>query len=953
MLLTVFAHILLPFQNFESINATFDYIYMFHMPVFVYISGYFGKSEKAHSLESIIRLIFIYFVFNSVMGFICGFSSLITPLYSYWYLIALIAWRLTAHHLAKFKEINLILLIIALFSGFFPSINNTFAAARIIAFYPFYMLGYKTDSEEADSLINTKYIKRLPKGLLCLAAGAVIAFFAYNFFNYTDDDLMMFGFITPVSVFGRIALFLIAFLAITALRHLTPSKKIPLLAMMGENSLAIFVLHRPFTLIISDFIKTDNVAVIIGISLLATVIICLIFGNKFISNILNRLSADAADIFTHKSTKKFSPAALISIIIACGFILNAVKGVYAGVDFGVSNDKNDAVISENTQTDIIHPIMNSEEEAAFDNSFRLTFAGDLILLEDQVKRARTDNGYDFSPVFEYAESYISSADYAIGVFEGPMAGEEAGYSTSNYDDGKELYLNFPDQFGTAVKNAGFDLVTTANNHLLDKGVEGVKRTLDILDSIGLDHTGSYRSEEEKKNEHIKLIECDGIKMAVLSYTYGTNYYGINSLTSGYLSYVTSVACQTEGELFETLKASVEADFREAKALNPDLIIVLPHLGTQFLNNADAEQTVWFEIFKENGADIILGDHPHAVQPVLIEDYNGKKVFTAYCPGNFANIYRENQGDTSMLIDVFIDRTTKEIIGGGIVPLYTQAPADGNYRALPVYEIMTNEDLRKELSTDDLSRAEDANEIITKVLFGSEVDVTALNERYYFNENGFIRRKSDSLILTDEMMNGELFKALETAESVCFLGDSLTEGTKNGGCPWYEPIEKHLGEKEVFNFSKGGCTISYICDNADKIAAADLYVIAVGTNDVRYRDSETCAMTAEDYANEAARLTELIYAKNTAAKLIFIAPWYSTDGDPYSRLGFNEKTALNDEFSEALEQFCAEKKLGFINPNPYLKDVLTKFPTDRYLLDHIHPNSGEGVVMYSEAVLLSQ
>ena len=85
------------------------------------------------------------------------------------------------------------------------------------------------------------------------------------------------------------------------------------------------------------------------------------------------------------------------------------------------------------------------------NAFRITFSGDLILLEDQVKRAYNGKGYDFSDVFEYAEPYISSADLAIGVFEGPMAGEDAGYSSSNFDDGKELYLNFPDSFADAVK----------------------------------------------------------------------------------------------------------------------------------------------------------------------------------------------------------------------------------------------------------------------------------------------------------------------------------------------------------------------------------------------------------------------------------------------------------------------------------------------------------------------
>ena len=219
----------------------------------------------------------------------------------------------------------------------------------------------------------------------------------------------------------------------------------------------------------------------------------------------------------------------------------------------------------------------------------------------------------------------------------PTAGAEAGYSSSNFDDGKELYLNFPDSFAEAVKEAGFDLVTTANNHILDRGTEGAARTLDVLDQTKLDHTGTYRDAAEKQRERIKSVTCDGIKMVFLSYTYGTNNYNSTRLFNGDLSYLTSVVNGTEGDQFEQMKAAVEQDFRDAKKLSPDLIIVLPHLGTQFENKADEEQEVWFKIFRENGADIILGDHAHAVQPVQMTEESGRPVFEAYCPGNFCNL----------------------------------------------------------------------------------------------------------------------------------------------------------------------------------------------------------------------------------------------------------------------------------------------------------------------------
>ncbi len=958
ILLVVFAHILFQLQNsFPAVNATVDYIYMFHMPAFVFVSGFFGKSPNSRSFTVIIKLIFLYFIFNSIMGFIYGFTSLLQPMYSYWYLIALIVWRLTAHHIAEFKEINLILFVTAVFIGFYPTVDNTFAAARIIGFYPYYMAGYKLTEEKNNALISKKYIKRASVGILTLLCAGMLAFVAYSYFGYTDGDFQMTGYSHAADPFGRIILYIIAFLAIYSIRCLAPQKNIPLLTSFGRNSLWIFILHRPVTLLLSDIIIGLPPAYIMLISVLSAFVICIIFGNDIAARYLNRFLEAGTDIFT-SDNKKFNLSKLTALCVALGFVISVVLSAYKNFSFSdlgrLSSPAYSDEVTENTQQDIIYPTITKEQKNAFDNAFRITFAGDLILLEDQVKRAYDGSKYDFSDVFEYAEPYISSADLAVGVFEGPMAGAEAGYTSSNFDDEKELYLNFPDEFASAVKNAGFDLVTTANNHLLDKGEKGALRTIDVLDKIGLDHTGSYKTPDDKKNNRVKLIECQNIKIAVLSYTYGSNYTDINQLTeNGKYAYLTSVISGNEGELFEKLKLSVEEDFRQAKALSPDLIMVLPHIGTQFSNGIDGEQTAWFEIFKQNGADIILGDHPHVVEPALIEEYNGKKVFTAYCPGNFANIYRENQGDTSMLIDVYIDRSSKKVTGGSIVPLYTHSRADGNYRAVPVYSIMNDVELRKQLTTDDITLAANSNDIITEVIFGSKMDISSVTERYYFDENGFIRSKASGLAVTDDMKKGTLYKALSKANTICFIGDSVTEGTKNGGCPWYEPVEEFFPDKAFLNYSKGGCTVSYMTDHAAEIPYADLYVIALGTNDVRYRDESMCAMTAESYIERLDKLKELLKTKSADPEFVFIAPWYSTDGDPFCSLSFADKTALNNEYSSALKQYCSDNSQKFIDPNPYIRNKLSVSPDRTYLLDHIHPNIINGVVMYSEAVLSYQ
>lgn len=943
--LVVFAHCLYQLRDIPVIGLITDAIYMFHMPAFVFVSGYFGKSENSRSFKSVAGLIFMYFIFNSAMGLAYGFDSLLEPVYSCWYLLALAVWRVTAPEIAKFREIQFVLFAVSLFAGFYDSIDNTLAIARIISFYPFYMAGYLLTEEKSRSLTDGKAAKRILTGIGALIGAAAIGFAAYSFFDYSASALLMESYELPMDAFGRIGLFVTAFLAIYALRAISPDKKLPFVTMIGRNSLGIFLLHRPLTLLFSDIFGEKKW--VIAAAFLCSVIICLAFGNDLVTGLLNAYVKAGAELLTGATVKKKGKAEIFARVTAAavvlGFVCNIVLNEYDGFSFEQDIAEE---ASAGESEDVFYPVMSDEEKAAFDSAFRITFAGDLILLEDQVKRGYTGSGYDFFDVFEYASPHISASDLAIGVFEGPMAGEEAGYSSSNFDDNKELALNYPDEFAENVKNAGFDLVTTANNHLLDKGDAGAFRTLDVLDSVGLDHTGSYRSYEEKESSRVKLIERDGIKFAVLSYTYGSNGYSPEALADGF---VTSIISGTEGELFEKLKSSVMKDLEEARSYSPDLIIVLPHIGTQFSNGIDEEQKVWFEIFKEGGADIILGDHAHAAEPALIEEYGGKKVFTAYCPGNFANLYRENQGDASALIDIYIDRETKEIIGGGVVPLYTQSPIDGNYRALPVYEIQYNEALRKQLSTDDFERAETAYNTVMNAVLGVCPYISGVTESFLFNENGYVRTKTVGMEITEEMEKGVLLPKLREAETVCFVGDSITEGTKNGGCPWYEPIEEHISAG-VMNFSKGGATVSYLISNADAIPEAELYVIAIGTNDVRYRDETQCAMTAESYADSVSVLRSIIAEKYPSAEFVFIAPWYSIDGDPFCSLSFKEKTELNSEYSAALEALCEQKGDTYIDPNGFIAERIGEKPCGYYLIDHIHPDPARGVRLYSEAVL---
>ncbi len=926
IILVVFAHCLFDMQDSPINNFLVDAIYMFHMPAFVFVSGFFSKSEHSRSFFPTMNLLVAFVLLNGffmLREIFSGsvFPSAIAPYFSAWYLLALIVWRLSIPFLERVRNILPYLILFSLLAGFWKDINMAFAAVKIIVFYPYFIAGYLFSCETAE---NFKAKKFFPFGLILLALTICTGVFSYENFNLTDREILPNSYENINGLFGRISLLIVAGLAIMSLLVISVEKNIPLLTMAGKNSLAIYLLHRPLTIWFSENFSTSNFQ--ISAAIVATFLMTLILGSDIASDKLKKfLNATVESLTTIGGMAYRIIFSVFVIFIMCLPIIGY---------FGSQNE-----------ADKIYRVADFETAARFDNSFKILFCGDLILLEDQVKRGFNGNGYDFTDVFEYATPYISRADFAIGVFEGPLGGTIKNFSQSNFDDEKELYLNFPDEFADAVKNAGFDFVTTANNHFLDMGIDGALRTIKILNEKQIDFTGTYSSVEDKKNRAVKIIERDGIKMAILAYTYGTNNHDTDELINSN-SFISSFIVDEKSSNFEKIKAAVEEDFNFAKSFNPDLIIVLPHWGTQFSNISDDFQRTWQKIFTDCGADIILGDHTHSVQPV---EFNGKN-FTLFCPGNFANIYREHNGDASAMVEIYIDRSTKKIIGGSIIPLWTQSKINGNYRALPTNEIFTNEKLRGELSTNDFERVKEVLKHVTKTMLGVEIDFN--QQKYFFDEGGFMRNKIKPLQISDEM-RGTFYNALTAAGNVCFIGDSLTEGTKNGGVSWYEPLEDLIHGK-IFNISKGGATTKILLERLDEMIQtdADLFVVAVGTNDVRYRDEKICSMTPEEYIANLQKLRDGIYKKIPTAKFIFIAPWTSTDGDIVSELPFEEKIKLNNLYSETLKNWCIAQKEIFVNPNPYIEERLKVFPHKKYLVDFIHPNSDNGVELYAEAVLSS-
>lgn len=352
-------------------------------------------------------------------------------------------------------------------------------------------------------------------------------------------------------------------------------------------------------------------------------------------------------------------AALFVIILMIG-------GNFIGNKFS-SNVNTTPTIESTAEGNKTTPVSQEESSAT------LSFVGDLICHMPQFRDAYDvkTGEYNFSKCFSQVDQYLQEADLTIGNLETVFAGKEQNYS--GYPT-----FNTPDDFARTLKEVGFDILTTANNHCFDRGKTGIVRTLDVLDEVGISHMGTYRNAQEKNNIIIK--EVNGIKFAFVSFTTFINM-GTNIATDN-INYLTQ----------EEVKSQIQL----AKAQNPDCIVAMPHWGTEYETTPNDEQKQAADMLIEAGADIIVGSHPHVVQKmgkkkVTGEDGNTREVFVAYSLGNFTS----NQNSEYTRDEVILNLEVKKGANGiyiekiGYRPVYMNKQGTGvNTKDFQLIDIIT-------------------------------------------------------------------------------------------------------------------------------------------------------------------------------------------------------------------------------------------------------------------------
>lgn len=251
-------------------------------------------------------------------------------------------------------------------------------------------------------------------------------------------------------------------------------------------------------------------------------------------------------------------------------------------------------------------------------SLSFSVVGDIMVHQEQLQSAYhpQSNDYDFSPMFSEVKELLSAADFTIGNLETTLPGEKKEYASYPL-------FGTPDALITALKQAGFDILTTANNHCLDKGKKGLERTVHTLDEQGLLHLGTYATKEEYQNRRILIIEKKGIKIALLNYTYGTNEIAVPA------------GCVVN--LID--KDLIAQDILLARQKGAEVVMVCFHWGEEYQRRPNDFQKDLVAFTFQEGADIILGWHPHVLQPWELKEIKDKAGLTkprlvVYSLGNF-------------------------------------------------------------------------------------------------------------------------------------------------------------------------------------------------------------------------------------------------------------------------------------------------------------------------------
>ncbi len=355
---------------------------------------------------------------------------------------------------------------------------------------------------------------------------------------------------------------------------------------------------------------------------------------------------------------------------------------------------------------------------------KIQLAGDVLLHSNPVKAAKTDtNTYDFSPFFTEISPYIDG-DLVICNVETPIDVNGENASLSSYP-----MFNAPFEILPALKNLGFNLCVNANNHSFDKGFDGIVATRANFEKAGLDFVGIYETLEQ--HDKYKIIDAGGIKVGVIAYTDSLN--GLDTVVpeSKRSFAVRRFSSETTDDVPDII-----ADMDACRAAGAEFIILSLHWGAEYQNGPNDTQKEIARLLCEGGADVLMGNHAHCVQPVVwLPGKGGGESLCVYSLGNFfADQINMDppvpKTQYSMLVSVNLTRDDSgKVVFSGVdyLPTYTyryqteDTSKKYGYAILPAAEYASSEPL---LTQNDRDKCKKAWEHVTSIV-GDAVEVSSL------------------------------------------------------------------------------------------------------------------------------------------------------------------------------------------------------------------------------------
>ncbi len=294
----------------------------------------------------------------------------------------------------------------------------------------------------------------------------------------------------------------------------------------------------------------------------------------------------------------------------------ATPGTPSTPDVTNATNSNASPVSPPTDTSKEEANSPSEEELYSPSQINIIMVGDILLHTPVEKAALHDGTYNYDAIFANTINEISSADLALVNQEVIIGGEELG--VSGYP-----CFNAPYELGDCLVATGFDVICHATNHAMDKGKAGLLNCIDYWNEEHPDIAVLGINESEEARDDIFIYEQDDIKIAILDYTYGTNGIPLPSD----MPYAVN--------LLDEQKVIIDIEIAENLA---DFTIVCPHWGTEYLLEPTSYQDYWNRIFLENGVDLVLGTHPHVIEPIemLTDETTGHEMLCYYSLGNYVN-----------------------------------------------------------------------------------------------------------------------------------------------------------------------------------------------------------------------------------------------------------------------------------------------------------------------------